>query len=61
METLLFTIGIVIFMITVYGAVMAGGAMLKQSQVNNLADDIQLAVNADGYEVLAGTNHDQES
>ena len=61
METMLFTVGIVIFMITVYGAVMAGGAMLKQSQVKNLADDIQFAVNADGYEVLAGADPDQES
>lgn len=61
METMLFTVGIVIFMITVYGAVMAGGAMLKQSQVKNLADDIKFAVNADGYEVLAGADHDQES
>ena len=61
METLLFTVGIVIFMITVYGAVMAGGAMLKQSQVDNLADDTKFAVNNDGYEVLAGTDHDQES
>ena len=61
MESLLFGVGIFIFMITVYGAVMAGGAVLKRSQVDNLADDVGFVVNPDGYEVLAGTDAEPES
>ena len=55
-QTLLFTVGIFIFMVTVYGSVMAGGAALKRSQIENLADDTKFVVNDDGYEVLAGAD-----
>ena len=58
METTLFALGIFIFMITVYGAVMAGGAVLKQHQVEHLADDVEFTVNDDGYEVVAGADSD---
>lgn len=54
METLLFGVGIFVFMITVYGTVMAGGSALKRKQVDELADDTELVVDENGYEVFAG-------
>ena len=56
METLLLVVGIFVFMITIYGAVMAGGEALKRSQMENLADDIEVIVRDDGVEVLAGVD-----
>jgi hypothetical protein len=55
MNTLLFAVGIFVFMLTVYGSVMAGGAVLKQLQVDDLADDVDYVVNDHGWEVLAGS------
>jgi hypothetical protein len=54
METLLFAVGIVIFMITVYGTVMAGGEMLKRKQVENLADDVKFVTDDSGLEYMVG-------
>jgi hypothetical protein len=52
MNTLLFAVGIFIFMITVYGTVMAGGAALKRKQKNELAPDIRMVVDDDGWEII---------
>ncbi len=54
METLLFAAGIFIFMITVYGTVMAGGQMLKRKQVENLADDVKFVTDDSGLEYMVG-------
>lgn len=58
LDTLLFAVGIAIFMITIYGAVLAGGFALQRSQRDNLADDVEIVVNRDGFEVItsAGAN-----
>ena len=55
MNTLLFAVGIFVFMITVYGTVMAGGATLKRKQKAELAPDQKLVVNSDGWEVITTT------
>jgi hypothetical protein len=64
MNTILFTVGIFIFMITVYGAVMAGGFALARKQKRNLAPDIDMVVNDDGWEVIGsardGSSHERE-
>lgn len=52
MNTLLFAVGIFIFMITVYGTVMAGGNALKRKQKEALAPDIQMIVKDDGWEII---------
>lgn len=51
-NTILFAVGIFVFMMTVYGSVMAGGAVLKQKQLEQLADDTEEVVNADGFEIF---------
>ncbi len=56
MNALLFTVGIVIFMITVYGTVIAGGASLKRKRKAEMAPDVDLVVNDDGWEVLEMTS-----
>jgi len=56
MNTLLFAVGICVFMITVYGAVMAGGMTLQQQQRANLADDVEIIVNEDGFEVMTSAS-----
>jgi hypothetical protein len=57
MNTLLFAVGIFVFMITVYGTVMAGGATLKRKQTAEFAPDQKLVVNSDGWEVIATKPH----
>ena len=52
LNTVLFAVGIAIFMITVYGAVMAGGFALQRRQRQELAPDVEVVVNDRGYEVL---------
>ena len=52
MNTLLFAVGIFVFMTTVYGTVVAGGVTLKRRQIADLAPDQKLVVNADGYNVI---------
>jgi hypothetical protein len=54
-NAVLFAVGIFIFMITVYGTVMAGGASLKRKQKAELAPDQDLVVNDDGWEVIEMT------
>jgi hypothetical protein len=49
---MLFTVGIFIFMITVVGAVMAGGASLKRKQKSELAPDTNMIVNDEGWEII---------
>lgn len=56
METLLFAVGIAIFMITVYGTVMAGGEMLKKKQIEGLADDVDIITDEHGTEYLVGSS-----
>lgn len=56
MNTLLFAVGIFVFMLTVYGTVMAGGAALRQRQRDDLAPDIEMVVNEDGWEVITSTH-----
>ncbi len=55
MNTLLFAVGIFVFMITVYGSVMAGGMALQQRQRDNLASDVEIIVNDHGYDVMTST------
>ncbi|MDJ0770686.1 MAG: hypothetical protein QNJ12_17970 [Ilumatobacter sp.] len=52
MNTLLFAVGTFVFMITVYGTVMAGGATLRRKQREDLAPDIQMVVKDDGWEII---------
>lgn len=52
MDTLLFSVGIFIFMISVYGVVMAGGFKLWRMRREGLGDDTDFIVNADGWEVI---------
>ncbi len=52
MNTLLFAVGIFVFMITVYGVVMAGGFRLRSMQRDDLAPDTDWVVNDDGWEVI---------
>ncbi len=64
LNTILFGVGTFVFMMTVYGGVMAGGAVLKQKQLEQLADDIEEVVNADGFEVFVTspqTDHEARS
>lgn len=56
LNTLLFSVGIAIFMITIYGAVMAGGNALRRNQREELADDVEMIVNEDGYEVMTSSS-----
>lgn len=56
LNTLLFSVGIAIFMITIYGAVMAGGNALRRHQREDLADDVEIIVNEDGYEVMTSSS-----
>lgn len=53
MNTLLFAVGIFVFMLTVYGTVVAGGVTLKRKQVADFAPDQTLIVTVDGHEVIA--------
>ncbi len=55
MNTLLFAVGIFVFMITVYGTVVAGGITLKRKQKADLPPDEKMVVNADGWEVITTT------
>lgn len=50
LDTVLFAVGSFVFMLTIYGAVMAGGAVLKQKQLEQLPDDVDEVVDADGFE-----------
>ena len=52
MNTLLFSVGVFIFMITVAGTVMAGGASLKRKQKRELAPDTRMVVNDAGWEII---------
>lgn len=52
MNTLLFAVGIFVFMITVYGVVMAGGFKLWQIRREDAAPNAEFIVNDDGWEVI---------
>ncbi len=52
MNTLLFSVGIFVFMITVYGVVMAGGFALWRKRRKDAAPHADFVVNDDGYEVI---------
>ena len=52
MNTLLFAVGIFVFMITVYGTVVAGGVTLKRRQKADLLPDQKMVVDADGWETI---------
>ncbi len=58
METLLFSVGICIFMITVYGTLVAGGVVLRRKQLDDLADDIDVVEGDRGVEILVGSDPD---
>ena len=58
MDTLLFAVGIFVFMVTVYGTVMAGGATLKRKQIDELADDVEFVTDDNGVEYLVGSTPD---
>ncbi len=68
LNTILFSVGVVVFMLTVYGAVMAGGAALKQQQLAQLPDGTNEVVDSDGFETFVSktdvddgtsTDHDE--
>ncbi len=52
MNMLLFSVGIFVFMITVYGVVMAGGFKLWRIRREDAAPHADFVVNDDGYEVI---------
>ena len=55
LNTILFSVGVVVFMLTVYGAVMAGGAALKQQQLAQLPDGTDEIVDSDGFEIFVSS------
>ncbi len=55
LDTVLFAVGSFVFMLTIYGAVMAGGSVLKQKQLEQLPDDVDEVVDADGFEFFVTT------
>ncbi len=55
MNTLLFAVGIFVFMITVYGTVVAGGITLKRKHRADFGPEERLVVNSDGWEVVSRT------
>ncbi len=55
LNTLLFAVGIAIFMITVYGVVLAGGFALQRKQREELASDVEIITNDRGYDVLTSS------
>ena len=59
MTTALFAVGIFIFMITVYGTVVAGGAAMKRQQEDNLAPGMAV-VDDDGWEILTSSPSDTD-
>lgn len=52
MNTLLFTIGIFVFMISVYGVVMVGGFKLWDIRRRDAAPNATFVINDDGWEVI---------
>ena len=54
LDQILFTVGVFVFMMTIYGAVMAGGAVLKQKQLEDLPNDTEI-LNDDGFEVFVSS------
>jgi hypothetical protein len=52
LDQILFAVGVFVFMLTIYGAVMAGGAVLKQKQLDDLPPDTDVIINDDGFEVF---------
>jgi hypothetical protein len=54
LDQILFTVGVFVFMMTIYGAVMAGGAVLKQKQLEDLPNDTEV-VNDGGFEVFVSS------
>lgn len=59
MSTVLFAVGIFIFLITVYGTVMAGGAAMKRQQEDDLAPGMAV-VDDDGWEILTSSPSDAD-
>ncbi|NNE11044.1 MAG: hypothetical protein HKN41_02240 [Ilumatobacter sp.] len=65
LDITLFSVGVAIFMVTVYGVTLAGGFALQKRQRETLADDVELVVNKEGYEVITSapskrTDHSAE-
>ena len=56
METLLFAVGIFIFMITVYGTLVAGGEVLRRKAIDELPDDVTVVTDESGVDVLVGSD-----
>lgn len=59
MTTTLFAVGICIFMITVHGTVIAGGAAMKRQLEENLDPGMEV-VDDDGWEVLTTSTTEVE-
>jgi hypothetical protein len=57
LNTILFAVGAFVFMLTVYGAVMAGGEVLKQKQLEGLGDDTEEIVDDKGFEFFVTSAH----
>ena len=55
LNTILFSVGVVVFMLTVYGAVMAGGAALKRQQLDQLPEGTDEIVDSDGFEIFVSS------
>ena len=55
LNTILFSVGVVVFMLTVYGAVMAGGAALKRQQLEQLPEGTDEIVDSDGFEIFVSS------
>ncbi|MEO6651302.1 MAG: hypothetical protein ABIP17_01425 [Ilumatobacteraceae bacterium] len=60
-NTVLFAVGVFVFMMTIYGVVMAGGEMLKQKQLEQLADDTRAVVNPGGFDLFVTPTDDGTS
>jgi hypothetical protein len=52
LDTFLFAVGVFVFMLTVYGAVVAGGMALKQQQLAQLPEGTNEVVKSDGFEIF---------
>ena len=60
MDTLLLIVGIFVFMITVFGTVVAGGEVLRQKRNDELAAGEAMVIDDNGYEQLVTVDADAD-
>ncbi len=58
MEMLLLTVGIFVFMITVFGTIVAGGEVLRHKRNEELGAGESMVIDDNGYEQLVTAESD---